>query len=41
MPGRASGALLGLVQAVPAFAMTYSDLEQAGAELEAVLGSFA
>jgi len=33
--------VLGAVHAVPAFAMTYSDLEEAGAELEAVLGSFA
>ena len=30
----------GLVQAVPAFALTYSDLEEAGAQLEAMLGSF-
>lgn len=32
--------VLGLVQAAPAFAMTYSHLEEAGAQLEAVLGSF-
>jgi len=30
----------GLVQAVPAFAMTYSDFKEAGAQLEAMLGSF-
>jgi hypothetical protein len=30
----------GLMQAVPAFAMTYSDLEEAGAQLETMLASF-
>ena len=30
----------GLVQALPAFAMTYSDLEEAGTRLEAILASF-
>jgi hypothetical protein len=34
------GKVAGFVQAVPAFAMTYSDLEEAGAQLEAMLGSF-
>jgi len=32
--------VLGLVRAAPAFAMTYSHLEEAGAQLDAVLGSF-
>lgn len=39
-PQHAFGEVAGLVQAVPAFAMTYSDLEEAGAQLEAMLGSF-
>jgi coenzyme PQQ synthesis protein D (PqqD) len=32
--------VLGLVQAAPVFAMTYSHLEEAGAQLDAMLGSF-
>ena len=39
-PQHGFGKVAGLVQAVPAFAMTYSDLEEAGAQLEAMLGSF-
>jgi len=39
-PQHGFGEVAGLVQAVPAFAMTYSDLEEAGAQLETMLRSF-
>jgi len=39
-PQHGFGEVAGLVQTVPAFAMTYSDFKEAGAQLEAMLGSF-
>ena len=39
-PQHAFGEVAGLVQAVPSFAMTYSNLEEAGAQLETILRSF-
>jgi hypothetical protein len=40
-PQHAFGKVAGGVEVVPAFAMTYCDFKEAGAQLEAMLASFA